>query len=97
MYLDHQGYSELSYETTVSLGFSINDINDAPRPTAAFSGDGLVVELEEIEEDTPRVDWPTIDLQNYFTDEDEDPIRFDESIFEHYLISSTGILLHGSS
>ena len=80
------------YETTVSLGFSINDINDAPRPTAAFSGDGLVVELEGIEEDTPMVDWPTIDLQNYFTDEDEDPIRFDESIFEHYLISSTGIL-----
>ena len=80
------------YETTVSLGFSINDINDAPRPTAAFSGDGLVVELEEIEEDTPRVDWPTIDLQNYFTDEDEGPIRFDELIFEHYQISSTGIL-----
>ena len=24
------------YETTVSLGFSINDINDAPRPTSAF-------------------------------------------------------------
>ena len=54
-----------------------------------------MVELEEIEEDTPRLlTGPQLICKIILLTRMRIPSVFDESIFEHYLISSTGILFH---